>query len=185
MCSPAQPPFTTSRFCGMEELDVERVGRLVSVPDTLVTAATRLRSIRHPRWSPDGEWIAYISNEEGLPQLYLLETYGGERRKIAITSRRWRRPMGRAHVRIVDGGTGALAAARVYAPASDGKFYPPPDAYARVAGVRMTYRSGEHIFHTDGDFVMEAPVGNRVSMRREGVRSIGQRNRTSRSGKAR
>ena len=31
----------------------------------------------HPRWSPDGESIAYISNEGGLPRLYFLETYGG------------------------------------------------------------------------------------------------------------
>jgi Tol biopolymer transport system component len=31
----------------------------------------------HPRWSPDGKWIAYISNKEGLPDLYLLETAGG------------------------------------------------------------------------------------------------------------
>ena len=113
----------------------------------------------HPRWSPDGEWIAYISNEGGLPQLYLLETYGGERRKIAVTSCRWRRPMGQVHARVLDETTGLVTAARIYAVASDGKHYPPADAYARISGVRMTYRSGEHIFHSPGEFTLEAPAG--------------------------
>ena len=113
----------------------------------------------HPRWSPDGEWIAYISNEGGLPQLYLLETYGGEKRKIAITSRRWRRPMGQVRVRIMDESTGRNTAARVYAVASDGKTYAPADAYSRIATTRMTYRSGDHVFHTEGEFTLEAPAG--------------------------
>ena len=47
----------------------------------------------HPRFSPDGEWIAYITNEGGLPQLALLETYGGARRTVPITGRRWKRPI--------------------------------------------------------------------------------------------
>lgn len=113
----------------------------------------------HPRWSPDGEWIAYISNEGGLPQLYLLETYGGERRKIAIASHHWRRPVGQLHVRVVDESSGLETAARIYAVASDGKSYPPADSYARIAGIRMTYRSGEHIFHSSGEFTLEAPAG--------------------------
>ena len=37
----------------------------------------------HPRWSPDGESIAYIDNREGLPQLALLEVYGGANRHRA------------------------------------------------------------------------------------------------------
>ena len=113
----------------------------------------------HPRWSPDGEWIAYISNEGGLPQLYLLETYGGERRKIEITSRRWKQPMARVRVRILDEATGRIAAARVYNVASDGKSYAPPEAYGRIATTRMTYRSGDQMFHTEGDFMMEVPAG--------------------------
>lgn len=107
----------------------------------------------HPRWSPDGEWIATISNEGGLPQLLLLETYGGARKKVKVTERRWKRPMGKVHVRVRDEGTGKLTAARVHDLASDGKFYPPPDAYARIP------LSGEPCFHTAGEFTLDVPPG--------------------------
>ncbi len=107
----------------------------------------------HPRWSPDGEWIAYIDNAGGLPQLALLETYGGKRRIVRITRRNWRRPMGVLKVRTVDDATGEEVAARIHLRASDGRFYAPPDAYARIGG------AGVHSFHQAGSFRMEVPVG--------------------------
>ncbi|MFN0171766.1 MAG: CehA/McbA family metallohydrolase [Bryobacteraceae bacterium] len=107
----------------------------------------------HPRWSPDGEWIAAISNQGGLPQLLLLETYGGARKTVKVTARRWKRPMGKVHVRVRDLGTGKLTAARVHDLASDKKFYPPADVYARIP------LSGEPCFHTAGEFTLDAPPG--------------------------
>jgi hypothetical protein len=107
-----------------------------------------------PRFSPDGEWIAYITNDGGLPQLALLETYGGTRRPVPITGRRWKRPMGTLSVRTLEADSGAVTAARIHLTAADGKFYAPADAYARVSG------AGDHVFHSSGSFTVELPEGN-------------------------
>ncbi len=108
----------------------------------------------HPRWSPDGELIAYVTNRDGLPSLELLETYGGAVTPVEVASRTWRRPVGGLRVRIhAADGDRELLPARVILEASDGKFYAPDDAYARIG------HSGDHAFHADGEFRVTLPVG--------------------------
>lgn len=106
----------------------------------------------HPRFSPDGEWIAYISNEGGLPWLWLIETYGGERRRVHFREWKWKRPMARLHIRLADA-KGAAIAARVHMTASDGKFYAPHTAYVRRGRTSMAS------IHSQGDEVFEVPPG--------------------------
>jgi len=101
-----------------------------------------------PRWSPDGEWIVYVSNQHGLSDLRLLRTYGGEERRIEIRRRAYRRPMGQLEVRIA-------GAARFYVTAADGKTYTPPTSYMRVAG-RHSHRE---FFHAESRFVVDLPPG--------------------------
>ena len=85
----------------------------------------------------------------GLPQLGLLETYGGANEA------------GADHLAALEAADGHASGAgrrreerasrrapRIHLPASDGKFYAPPDAYSRIATTRMSYRSGDHVFHS-------------------------------------
>ncbi|QYM79162.1 S9 family peptidase [Horticoccus luteus] len=40
------------------------------------------RDDQHPRWSPDGRWIAFESNRDGARQIWILPVAGGEPRKL-------------------------------------------------------------------------------------------------------
>jgi len=107
-----------------------------------------------PAWSPDGEWVVYVSNQGGLSQLHLLKVFGGEDKPIRILRRTYRRQMANLHVEIVDAETGRPVPARVYLKASDGKTYAPDNAYHR-----QNKRSGEHFFQSTGHFQVELPSG--------------------------
>jgi TolB protein len=116
-----------------------------------------------PALSPDGERIAYISNQHGYSELRVLGTYGGEDTGVKIDRRVYRRPMGKLEVELRDA-TGPVAA-RVYLLASDGKTYVPEHAYQRMS----TKSSFGDYFHARDRFVVDVPPGK---VRIEAVRGV-------------
>jgi dipeptidyl aminopeptidase/acylaminoacyl peptidase len=51
-----------------------------------------IRSDQHPRWSPDGRWIAFSSNRDGPYQVWVVSARGGEARKLTSISTQATRP---------------------------------------------------------------------------------------------
>jgi dipeptidyl aminopeptidase/acylaminoacyl peptidase len=47
-----------------------------------IQMTTSIKSDYHPRWSPDGKTIAFLSDREGESQIWLINPSGGEARKL-------------------------------------------------------------------------------------------------------
>ena len=120
----------------------------------------------HPRLSRDGRRLVYVSNEGGLPQLVIRETWGGKEKKLPVVERRYKRPMGRLVVKTLDDEKSIATAARIFLTASDGKAYAPPDAYARVSG------AGDRVFHSAGEAALELPAGKVVLDATKGLERV-------------
>lgn len=56
---------------------------------------TRTQGIRemYPRWSPDGKWIAYYSDETGEWELYIMDPMGKQKKKLTDGHKTWKYPV--------------------------------------------------------------------------------------------
>jgi len=73
------------------------------------------KSSTGPQWSPDGKWLAFLSNRSDKQQLYLISPRGGEARQLTkgdtgVNSFRWARDGKRIAFTAADGETDAMKA---------------------------------------------------------------------------
>ena len=113
-----------------------------------------------PRWSPDGRRIAYVSNEGGNTSLWTVALPGGRRERLTAERRRYRTPVGRLRISIVDGATGRPTPARVSVTGADGRSHAPDDAWRHAddAFDRRRRRMEYGYFHADGAATVVVPA---------------------------
>ena len=112
-----------------------------------------------PRWSPDGQLIACVSNRDGDTQLRLVRLPGGNSRPLEVTQRQRLRPSGVLHLSVRDE-QGRATPARAVVTDAAGRFYAPARAWTH----RAEFDRNEHpfearYFHTSGDDLIEVPAG--------------------------
>ncbi len=85
------PDGTLAAFVVTEPLKAEnRTNSDIWLVSTVGGEARKLTNSakhdRHPRWSPDGQWIAFESNRDGNFQIWVMPAAGGEARKLTSIS---------------------------------------------------------------------------------------------------
>ena len=116
-----------------------------------------------PRWSRDAKHIAYISNAGGNTALWVIDVPGAQRRQIVVSERRYREPVGRLRLVVVDA-VGRPLAARISVARLDGRAYAPDDAWRhadeafdRQDGTSREFEYG--YFHATGTAELTVPAG--------------------------
>jgi Tol biopolymer transport system component len=114
----------------------------------------------NPRWSPDGNKIAFISNRRGNTSLWVQTIPGGAQAELLLRDRKYLNPMGRISLRITDP-AGKPASARVFVAGEDGRTYAPDDAWLQAddSFVPAERPFEAHYFDCTGTAEMSVPAG--------------------------
>jgi TolB protein len=114
----------------------------------------------NPRWSPDGEKIAFVSNRGGNTSLWLQQVPGGSQQQLSAKDKHYLVPMGRISVTVLDE-SGHEAAARVLVTGEDGRACAPTNSWMHADDSFDRSQSAfeAHYFHTRGKAEIEVPAG--------------------------
>jgi TolB protein len=125
------------------------------------------------RWSPDGERIAFISNEHGNTSLVVHDYVGGAERWVVAAKRRYLSPKGRLTIEIRDQ-RGRNVPARVALLGSDGRAAAPADSWMHGDdGFDRALQSTEtHYFDCLSTCTIEAPAGETSVWVQHGFRYV-------------
>jgi hypothetical protein len=135
------------------------------------------------RWSPDGERIAYISNEQGDTGLIVQDAVGGAQVRIVANRRRYKTVQARLTLDIRDE-QGRSVPARVAVLGSDGKAAAPLAAWMHADdGFDRARQSSEtHYFHCTSPCTLDAPAGDTSIWVQRGFRYLPWRRTVKLSG---
>jgi len=113
-----------------------------------------------PRWSPDGQKIAFIVNEGGNTSIRVQAFVGGKVTDIAAVNREFLAPHGTLQLDVTDE-RGKPVSARVSIVAADGRAYAPDAAWMHADDSfdRETDRTEPHYFHLHGSATLSLPAG--------------------------
>jgi TolB protein len=114
----------------------------------------------NPRWSPDGNKIAFISNRDGNTSLWTQEIPGGKQLQITPEKRNYLLPSGTLTIHVLDE-HGQPSPSRVFVTDEHHRAYAPQDAWMHAddSFVRSERPFEAHYFHTAGVSQLTLPAG--------------------------
>ncbi|MBS1976708.1 MAG: CehA/McbA family metallohydrolase [Bacteroidetes bacterium] len=120
---------------------------------------------RMPRWSPDGQYIAFISNRSSNTSLWIVNALDGSQRQVRPVERRYLQPHLQLDI-IVRDESGKEIPARVSVTDARGKSYAPDNDWMQADDSRYpdTYRFEYHYFHTKGRSALLVP-GQQITIK--------------------